>query len=297
MKSRDYELLIQAIFQQILDQDRVPNIRVEHDVVKQGVKAKHQIDVYWEFELGGIIYPTVVQGKNWAKPVDQGEILKFESVLNDLPGQPRGVIVTARGYQEGALKLAKSCGIQIYELKQDVSPPLVLTYTGWARFSIKGYQKTAFGQPFGLVVETEIFTPEFSNLVLEVDSASVGGNLPALTSMGQAQHLPHEIEFYDAEGRFLRTLRDIYHELATEIAGRGELFARPKYSFDGATFVKIPSKSCLIKANSLSVEATLKVERRERLWPAKNVAIFILSSLKDGKVLQFAKVPLNTAPA
>jgi hypothetical protein len=27
---------------------------IEHDVVKQGAKTKHQIDVYWEYTLGGI---------------------------------------------------------------------------------------------------------------------------------------------------------------------------------------------------------------------------------------------------
>jgi len=42
---REYELLIQEIFQQLLDQDYVHNIVVEHDVVKQGLKGTHQIDV------------------------------------------------------------------------------------------------------------------------------------------------------------------------------------------------------------------------------------------------------------
>ena len=111
MKGRDYELLVQAIFQQLHDQDRVVNIVVEQDVVKQGVKTKHQIDVYWEFTLAGVTYRAVVQAKNWADPVDQGDVLKFEAVLRDLPGQPRGVMVTAKGYQSGALDVAAASGI------------------------------------------------------------------------------------------------------------------------------------------------------------------------------------------
>src|SRR5271165_3868763 len=110
MKSADYELLVREIFQHLFSQDFVPNVVVEHDVVKQGLRTAHQIDVYWEFELGGIVYRTVVQAKNWAKAVDQGELLKFQSVLSDLPEQPRGIIVTARGYQEGALEVASKCG-------------------------------------------------------------------------------------------------------------------------------------------------------------------------------------------
>ena len=92
MTSHDYELLVREIFQQLLNQDSVPNILVEHDVVKQGTKTTHQIDVYWEFKSAGITYRTVVQAKNWAKPIDKGEVLKLESVLRDLPGQPRGII-------------------------------------------------------------------------------------------------------------------------------------------------------------------------------------------------------------
>ena len=66
----------------------------------KGKSTSHQIDVYWEFELNGIIYKTVVQAKDWNKPVNKGELLKFREVLNDLPGQPKGIFVTRSGYQK-----------------------------------------------------------------------------------------------------------------------------------------------------------------------------------------------------
>ena len=53
MKSRDYESLVQAIFQQLHDQDAVQNVVVERDVVMRGTKTNHQIDVYWEFRKAG----------------------------------------------------------------------------------------------------------------------------------------------------------------------------------------------------------------------------------------------------
>jgi hypothetical protein len=81
MKSRDYELLTRGIFQQLLNQECIPNILVEHDCVKQGIKTGHQIDVYWEFKLGGITYRNVVQAKNWAKRIDKSAVLKLEAVL------------------------------------------------------------------------------------------------------------------------------------------------------------------------------------------------------------------------
>lgn len=310
MKSRDYELMIREIFQQLLNQTFVPNeprernkmarpgpqlhehieILVEHDVVKQGTRTTHQIDVYWEFTLGGIIYRTVVQAKNWAKPVDKGELLKFNAVLHDLPGQPRGIVVTTQGYQKGALEVARSCGIQVYELREKAPAHHVVYYTGFGRYVIKGYRKVASGQSVGLVVETTMVNPECSNLRFQLDSAWVreGGTLP-LTSQPQAQ--PHELEFYDAEQRLLRTLREVYQDLAKEIYGRGETSARESYSFDSPTFLKLPSTSSLVKITSLSVDVTLKIERREELWKSPNVAIFILRNLDDGTTWEVAKVP------
>lgn len=108
------------IFDAILNQDweGVNNIEVKHDVTLTGIKTTHQIDVYWEFEVGGIRYVTIVQAKDWMSAVDQGELLKFYGVLEDLPTQPRGVFVTRTGYQEGALNYARAQGILLYELRE-----------------------------------------------------------------------------------------------------------------------------------------------------------------------------------
>lgn len=288
MEYRDYELQIREIFQQLLNQDYVPNVLVEHDVVKQGITTKHQIDVYWEFKLGDIVYRTVVQAKNWAKPVDQGEILKFEAVLRDLPGQPRGIIVTAQGYQEGALEVATAHGIKIYELKEEAPSPIELNYMGWGVCKVKGYRESASGQPFAFVVEDEIVTPEFTNPIFWPDSAWLRENGGALPSTSGLQVHPHEVEFYDAQQRFLRNLRDIYSDLAKQLNSRGETNASETYLFDGPTFMKVPATSSLIKVTRFSVEVTLKTERQERLWKIGDVAIFILKSLDDGKTREFA---------
>lgn len=234
MKRGEYELLVQAIFQQLHDQDAVPNFIVEHDVVKQGTTTKHQIDVYWEFTRGGITYRSVVQAKNWAHAVDKGEVLKFEAVVRDLPGQPRGIMVSANGYQRGAREVATACGIAIYELKlEQPSSPIMLTDTGWARLMLKGYRKTVAGEPLGLVVETEIVTPEFSGVIFQADPAWVRDNDGIVPSISELRFLPHEIEFRDAEQRIVRTLRHVYQEMAQDLDRRGQMTARQARTFDG----------------------------------------------------------------
>ena len=67
----EYEKMAQIVFQQIANSDIkvIRNIEVKHDVNIIGKSATHQIDVYWEFEMGGIIYRNIVQAKDWKSKV------------------------------------------------------------------------------------------------------------------------------------------------------------------------------------------------------------------------------------
>jgi Restriction endonuclease len=115
--SLPYEALVQRIFQNIVD-DTDRTVIVRHNVTLQGITLRHQIDVYWEFEHAGILHRTVVQVKDWNKPLHQGELLKFKGVLEDLPGQPRGIVVTRKGYQSGAAEFARVHDISLFELDE-----------------------------------------------------------------------------------------------------------------------------------------------------------------------------------
>jgi len=63
VSSKGYELLVREIYQQMLDQDQAQNVVVQHNVQKQGRATSHQIDVYWEFCLGGVTHKVAVQAK------------------------------------------------------------------------------------------------------------------------------------------------------------------------------------------------------------------------------------------
>jgi hypothetical protein len=91
---RPYELLAQAIWQALNDQEGVANVKVQCNVTLQGNLTSHEIDLYWEFERNRVTYRTVVQAKDWINPVKQEQLIAFKKVLEDLPGQPRGIFVT-----------------------------------------------------------------------------------------------------------------------------------------------------------------------------------------------------------
>ena len=103
-----YEALTKWIIEQISLESGVHTTKIEHDVDLQGRDAVHQIDVLWEFEVGGFKYTTVIQAKDWiTQKVDQGKLLQFKCVLADLPNQPRGLVVARKGFQSGAIEFAK----------------------------------------------------------------------------------------------------------------------------------------------------------------------------------------------
>ena len=115
---KDYEILTQWIFDQVLNDKRVKTIEVKQGIYLQGKTALHEIDVYWEFEKGGVAYKTIVQAKDWKTPVDQGKLILFKGILDDIPDQPRGIFVTRMGYQRGAREFADKNGIVLYELRE-----------------------------------------------------------------------------------------------------------------------------------------------------------------------------------
>lgn len=116
----EYELLVKEIFEQILKYNlaNLNTLKIEHDVYIKGNLGTHQIDVYWEFEFNGIKYKTVVQAKDWNSNVPQEKILAFNQILQDIPGQPRGIFITKTGYQKGAREIAEKLNIVLYELRK-----------------------------------------------------------------------------------------------------------------------------------------------------------------------------------
>lgn len=106
-----YEVFIRDIYQQILTQDEVETIEVKHNQRIKGLSgATHQIDVYWEYKQFDEIVSVAVECKRYSKKIDIGIIRNFKSTLDDLRCS-KGIIVTTKGFQSGAVKYASSYNI------------------------------------------------------------------------------------------------------------------------------------------------------------------------------------------
>lgn len=149
---RQYEQLVRDIYQGILSLhgDEFKNIVVECNKHlnsmtsknKDGSPLQREIDVFWEYELAGVRFKVCVQAKDLGRKVNLGMVDTFRGVLLDIPGQPRGVMVTRKGYQTGAESHALAYGIEIIQLSEvtpELSPSRIqMSISGW------------FYQPIGL---------------------------------------------------------------------------------------------------------------------------------------------------
>jgi hypothetical protein len=125
-KGTEYEKLVERVANSLLrlHGTAFKNIKVQRDIKLPAITKKangkpilRQIDVYWEFVLAGITYKAVVQAKDWNRRVSLHAVDTLKNVLLDLPGQPRGIIVTPKGCQRGAFEFAQQHGIEIFHLR------------------------------------------------------------------------------------------------------------------------------------------------------------------------------------
>lgn len=140
-----FEKLVQEVYQSFLDYESnrngYRNINVQHNVRLKGkTGVESQIDVYWEFELAGRTYSTLVEVKDWNSPVKLEQVRNFKSVIDDIPGFPNGIFVSKSGFQSGAKKYAEAHGITLIQLSESsefiIQMRNVVTYYDSAAFDI-----------------------------------------------------------------------------------------------------------------------------------------------------------------
>jgi hypothetical protein len=116
-KGDDYELVLQKIFKSMLAQDAANAVVERKKKLETTDGGTVEVDLYWEFKLAGVTHKVIVQAKDERNKIKQNELFAFHDVLENIPGQPRGVFVTRTGFQKGALKYAYSRGIGVATIR------------------------------------------------------------------------------------------------------------------------------------------------------------------------------------
>lgn len=308
---KPYEILTAEAFQALLDQSPIRGVKVQQDVTLPGKDSpSHQIDVYWEFDIAGIPHQDVIQSKNWKNRVRQGELLLFSRVLEDIPGQPRGIVVARRGFQRGAREFAKKNRIELYQLEpvtHEGPTDLTCTTLGYARFEVKKTPLFVLGAGrvgYSYISKSTTFEPEFKGSRFDADLEWMAGRygLSRDEAEQRARSIrviapPHEIKLYDESEAVTSTIARVYRGFVDQAMKKEGRLHKLTHRFDTPTFMQTGDAEIpLLKIDTIHSTVTVKKTKCiERAWRLPNMALCVLRNLSTGTVQLVAKkVTANT---
>ena len=119
-KNTEYEQFTRKVFAGLSSQKRVKTIKLQHNVKLLGNSGtRHQIDVYWEYEKDGQLHKVAIECKNYSKNVPIGKVRDFYGVIDDIEDL-QGIMITRKGFQDGAKRYAASKNIHLKELRAPI---------------------------------------------------------------------------------------------------------------------------------------------------------------------------------
>jgi hypothetical protein len=225
-------------------------------------------------------------------------------VLEDLPGQPRGIFVTRNGYQSGAKEWAMAHGILLYELREaDYPPALPMVPGGWAQIQLVQMPLegliTTQDDPTDAqnIISTgfnfEIFSPQFSDLNFTISGKWVQDEFPSL-GIEHAKTLdipsiqPRERLFFDEHGAEVGNLSLVFGEMKRDQSEKKSvthLFKPPVYIQTGDTLIP--------RAKVIGVSVSVEIIRTDCLRRARPSTFtqLVLHQLNSNQSWWFGATP------
>ena len=121
---REYESFVAKLQQAILNTEDISkqkNIEVEvRKKIFDNCGIEREFDVYWEYELAGLTYKTIIECKDYNSSVSVGEIDGILGKTQDIPDL-KLVFATTKGYQSGAKLKAKHNNIELLLVREQNS--------------------------------------------------------------------------------------------------------------------------------------------------------------------------------
>jgi hypothetical protein len=239
---KPYEALTEVVFTRLLAQDDVC-AKVERDVVLEGRSTKHQIDVTFEFHAGPVSYRTIVQCKDWGSAVKQEQVLAFHSVLADIPGQPRGIMVSRSGFQEGARRVADHSGIKLYELRE----PRDEDWDGLIRT---------------VVIKMHLRAPRFEDVRLVLDEEAIRKEVAARGLPGISVNFAGHPDLTPVVFEVTGARCDLNRILNSLVPRTGNAPVQVRHEFSERVVAEVPD-SPIPRLPLKSIEATIHVSEHE----------------------------------
>lgn len=118
---KEYELFVASLQQAILNAENITTQKnVKVDVNKKIVDncgIERQFDIYWEYDLGGFTYKTVIECKDYNSAISVEKIDALIGKIRDIPDL-KAVFATKQGYQSGAKTKAEQNKIDLLIVRE-----------------------------------------------------------------------------------------------------------------------------------------------------------------------------------
>lgn len=148
---KSLESYVQFVYQKLLEFMDEGTLVSTNVSIQGKTGARHEFDVYYEFDHLNIKHRIAIECKDWNTPIPISEIRDFSSKLDDL-NNISGTMIAKSGYQSGAKRFAEGKGISLMEEKD------LPTFTD----IVSGVLKKAFlpdryvkGAPFWTLMEIQ----------------------------------------------------------------------------------------------------------------------------------------------
>lgn len=148
-KPKDLESYVQYIYSTLLNL-RDEGVVVSSNTVLVGRSgAKHEIDVFYQFEKSGVVHKVAFECKFKTRRVEKSEVVDFHGKIQDI-GNIQGIFVSKNGYQSGAVDYANHYGIKLLSI-EDL--PAINILLAKRIESVALPDETYVGEPFWVLME------------------------------------------------------------------------------------------------------------------------------------------------
>ena len=148
-KGKDFEGYVKFVYSTLLNLEDEGVVVSSNAMLVGRSGAKHEIDVFYQFERTGTLHKVAIECKFTARPVEKSQITDFHSKLNDI-GNIQGFFVSKSGYQQGAKDYGKHYGIDLLGI-DDL--PTLNVLVGETIGSIALPKESYIGEPFWSIME------------------------------------------------------------------------------------------------------------------------------------------------
>ena len=146
---KDLESYVQYVYSSLLNLKNEGVVVSLNAILTGKSGARHEIDVFYQFEKSGIIHKVAFECKYLKRKVEKSDVVDFHGKVQDI-GNIQGVFVSKSGYQSGAITYGNYYDITL--LKIEDLPTLNILLAKRIK-SVALPDESYVGEPFWTLME------------------------------------------------------------------------------------------------------------------------------------------------